>query len=463
VITGSAALLAGGAIAGAAGGAGLAYLARDQIEGILGQGEDLSGYTGKEALRTQIEEQSLTMRTVDERVFTSIENNLANSETVAFAKGKVAALEKMNVEAPEADAVTAMEEAVDDYYSTIQKNILVHWETQTSQINHHVAMVNAHPDVSVGNWFVVQEAGVTYDEDLTQLATGSFTLVSGETYELDTIRSTRIDNTLQPSISNFANTWFKFTGGSSGVKVFERALYNNLLSSVADRSSSVKTKLEAFIGDLYLEYGAGDIPTEDVIDPVTAATQLGQNTGMAGQAAEAAMLGIPTSASFSLWLELQDADGNTFEVEAELYTKASPTDGSGNETGWEVGTTYDPVDFAPPIYVAYEYIAPDSGDKSTDFVQLDEPFTVLEATDAEGNEVTNVANEKRITQTADVTKLEEELAQLRDEQQRLQQQSQGGSTTGSGGAGGFLDGGNSTLLAALAAVAGGAVLFGGNS
>ena len=105
VITGTTALLAGGAIAGAAGGAGLAYLARDNIEGILGQGEDLSGYTGKDALQVQIKEQSLTMQTVDERVFSSIENNLVNSETVAFAKGKVAALEKMNAEAPESEAV----------------------------------------------------------------------------------------------------------------------------------------------------------------------------------------------------------------------------------------------------------------------------------------------------------------------------------------------------------------------
>ena len=132
--------------------------------------------------------------------------------------------------------------------------------------------------------------------------------------------------------------------------------------------------------------------------PVTAATQMGQDTGMAGQAAEAAMLGIPTSASFALWLELQDADGNTFEVEAELYTTASPTDGSGNETGWEVGTTYEPSNFAAPIYVAYEYIDTESGDKSSDFVQIDEPFTVIDATDEDGNEVTNVANEERITQ-----------------------------------------------------------------
>ena len=47
VITGTTALLVGGAIAGAAGGAGLAYLARDEIESVLGQGENLSGYTGK--------------------------------------------------------------------------------------------------------------------------------------------------------------------------------------------------------------------------------------------------------------------------------------------------------------------------------------------------------------------------------------------------------------------------------
>ena len=51
---------------------------------------------------------------------------------------------------------------------------------------------------------------------------------------------------------------------------------------------------------------------------------------------------------------------------------------------------------------------------------------MIDATDEDGNEVTNVANEKRITQTADVTKLEEELAQLREEQQRLQEESQAG-------------------------------------
>ena len=230
----------------------------------------------------QIKEQSLTMRTVDERVLTSIENNLANSETVAFAKGKIAALEKMNAEAPEADAVTALEEAVDDYYSTVEKNILTHWEIQTSEIHHHVTMATAHADVSPNDWFSWGGRGTNGPERETI----SISLITGETYDLDTTSF----GSGRMSPMGDAGDGFVFIGGSSTVETVLTWNYKGLLSSVADRSSSVKTKLEGFIGDLYLEYGAGDIPTEDVIDPVTAATQLSQNTGMAGQAAEAAML-----------------------------------------------------------------------------------------------------------------------------------------------------------------------------
>ena len=435
VISGTAAIGLGAAAAGAAGGAGLAYLARNQIEGLLGQGEDLSGYTGADALKSRIHTDVLNMKSTDERVMTSIRNNLANSETVAFAKGKAAAITEMNAEAPESAAVTALEDAVDSYYATIEKNILSHWDAQVSQANHHLAMVDAHEDLSLG-LFDYTDTGMSGYNSINGTypdATSTYTLVDGtdQTHSVYKIDSSAPAGTFSYSYgptdtagNNDIN--IRYTGGTDNVTYMVPDNFAAALSDVSARSSTVKTKLEGFVTDLYAEYGAGDIPTEDIIDPVTAATQMGQNTGMAGQAAEAAMMGIPTSASFSLWLELQDADGNTTEVEAEMYTNASPTDGSGNETGWEVGTTYDPANFDPPIYIAYEYIEPDSGEKSSDFIELDHPFTVIEATDAEGNEVTNVQNEERITQTADVTKLEEELAQLRDEQQRLQEEAQSG-------------------------------------
>ena len=253
VISGTAALLAGGAIAATAAGAALGYLTRDNIEGILGQGEDLSGYTGKEALRTRIEDQSLTMQTVDKRVFASIRNNLANSETVAFAKGKVAALEKMNAEAPESDAVTAMEEAVNGYYATIQKNILTHWEIQTSQINHHVTMAIAHEIVFPSGWFEWKGNGVgSTERDRTTV-----TLVSGETYEVETlvvsIEFEDVSTKIKPRISSGSSEKeeFVFIGGMDDVATLTRYDYESLLGTVASRSSSVKTKLEGFVGDLY--------------------------------------------------------------------------------------------------------------------------------------------------------------------------------------------------------------------
>ena len=438
VISGSTALALGGLAVSAAGGAGVAYLARNKIEGILGQGENLSGYTGKDALMTQIFAQAKNMKTVDERVMTSIENNLANSETIAFAKGKAAALEKMNAEAPEAEAVTAMEEAVGGYYATVQTNIAEHLDQKIRQIDHHLTMVDAHANLSLSSRY---KARLPYNTGYGEFSWGGYslqtdhsvTLTNGE--ELTGLRGLSFsqpgfDSDTQIRLDESTNSQMaarlQSYGDNSAFEYISAKRTTEAFRSAASRSSTVKTKLEGFVTDLYAEYGAGDIPTEDVIDPITAATQMGQNTGMAGQAAEAAMLGIPTSASFSLWLELQDADGNTTEVEAEMYTTASPTDGSGNETGWEVGTTYDPANFDPPIYIAYEYIDPESGEKSSDFIELDHPFTVIEATDAEGNEVTNVQNEERITQTADVTKLEEELAQLRDEQQRLQEEAQSG-------------------------------------
>jgi len=200
--------------------------------------------------------------------------------------------------------------AVDGYYSTVQKNILVHFETQASQINHHVAMANAHPDVSVDDWFMLYQGTSPYQvSSNAELDTANFTLVSGETYEFDIVYFNDRADKIKPKIGAVDVQRFNFTGGSSNVAL-RRSDYNDLLSSVVSRSSSVKTKLAGFVGDLYAEYGAGDIPTEDVIDPVTAATQMGQDTGMAGQAAGCchawdSHLGIVQPFS----LELQDADG----------------------------------------------------------------------------------------------------------------------------------------------------------
>jgi hypothetical protein len=75
-------------------------------------------------------------------------------------------------------------------------------------------------------------------------------------------------------------------------------------------------------------YDPGDIPTEDLVDPVTAATELRQNyDNRAGQSAHAAMMGIPTEADMTAALEIQsdEAEDGVWQVDADIYTAHVPT------------------------------------------------------------------------------------------------------------------------------------------
>jgi hypothetical protein len=242
------------------------------------------------------------------------------------------------------------------------------------------------------------------------------------------------------------------TEGSSETTEYGFSRIRNAFDKVVTKRDEVNSQLVGLASDLYAEYGAGDIPTDEVLDPITAATELGNNTGLSIQEAQAGMMGIPTSASFSLRLELTGNDGNTYEADAEIYTNAQPNDTDGNPGGFKVGNTYDPANFQEPIYVSYEYVDPETGEKTTDFTEVVNPFTVLEATDSDGNEVEEVTPTSRTAQTADISTIEEELAAIREEQLRLQEKAQQ-QTSGGAGAGFFSGSGPSTGL--ITAVVGG--------
>ncbi len=126
-------------------------------EHILGDNRDYSGYTGASALKTEVRAGATEMMSADERVMTSIENNLANSKNVAYAKGKVAAVEEMNAGNSESAATTALQNAIDEYYTTIQKNIINHWEAQWSQWIHHYDQFAAHADITAASEFHVYD------------------------------------------------------------------------------------------------------------------------------------------------------------------------------------------------------------------------------------------------------------------------------------------------------------------
>ncbi|WP_147438045.1 hypothetical protein [Halorubrum sp. Atlit-28R] len=73
---GSAAAIAPLGVGAAAGAAALGYLINEGVDLFTGPDRDYSNYTGKNALESSIKEDFLELKSVDERVMTSIENNL---------------------------------------------------------------------------------------------------------------------------------------------------------------------------------------------------------------------------------------------------------------------------------------------------------------------------------------------------------------------------------------------------
>lgn len=427
-----------------AGAAAIAYIGGKAADAYLGDSEDYSGYTGADALRTATQEGIVEMKSADERVMTSIENNIANSENIALAKGKAAIIEEMNAGNSETDAQTAMQNAIDDYYTTIEKNILTHWNAQFEQFRHHYEQFDAHADLTAAAEFHIESTNDTnwswnqfnsYSNDNHNAYVRSeetqITLLNGDTMQVwrtdvtsDYYRSEIVPS---PDVSYGKPNGQIRLGSSSGYEYTDPVRIQDAFATVATKRDDVNSQLSGFVSDVYANYEPGDIPTEDLVDPVTAATEMNQDYDDRGfRSAQAAILGIPTSAEFSADLEIvsDEAEDGIWEVNADIFTSHTPTDSDGNEVGFEVGETYQPSSWSEPLYIAYSYVDEISGDTVADFTQIESEFTIVSVQDVDGNKVTSFKPESQNNQTADVAALEEELAQIREAQIRMQKESQ---------------------------------------
>lgn len=471
--------IAGAAVGVAAGGAAIGYLGGSYLEDkFLGDSRDYSGYTGADALYSELYAGAVEMESADERVMTSIQNNITHSQNVALSKGKAAIIKEMNAGNGETAATTAMQNAIDGYYSSIQQNIISHANAQISQVYHHIEQLQEHADATMDGaslrfYHSPPDLPGTVDEPLSaydgtySLSTHSKTLLDGSTVSVNWIHLPSSGTPGEHSLfgdqvdGSDVGEIFEIAYNGDETKYCDLRRFVSALDDVSAERDNVNGQLSGFVSDVYAQYSAGGIPTEDLVDPITAATELSQNyDGEQGQSAFAAMLGIPTSAEQSVWLTLE-TDG--VDLVADLYTEHVPTDSDGNEIGFEAGKTYDPANFTAPVYVAYEaaasqgstptetatatetgtqvdqqFIHPDTAEQTaSDFVEIDQPFTIQQIKTPDGSTVESFQTTSQNTQTADVSKLQEELAQIREIQTQMQEEAQE-ETGGGGGGGGFL-------------------------
>ena len=481
--------IAGAAVGVAAGGAAIGYLASEAADKYLGDTRDYSDYTGGSALKTEVRTGAADMAVANEKVMTSVSNNVTTSENVALAKGKAAMVEAMNAEKTQSAADSDVAAAVDGYYSTIQENILTHWNSQVSQFKHMIERLEAHADVSKyhGDTFAHgpaggETSGIHSDSSRVAWPTTDVSLLDGTTISVNDMTfpdgsSTEITHSLDIAQGSGDSIWIDPTqyGVSSYdgpvTELFDLPLFNGLLSDIQTKRDNVVSTLSGITADVYSNWSVGEIPTADLVDPITAATELKQNyDGEQAQGAYASMLGIPTSAEKSVWMTLEN-DG--VDIIGDIFTEYVPTDGSGNEVGFSAGNTYDPANFTEPVYVAYEadgsqgetttetststdtetatdtFNEPTDTNRVSDFVQIEQPFTIHKIETPDGSTVDSFQTTSRNTQTADVSKLQEELDQIRETQIAIQEEAQEEVSGTGGGGGGFLSGSSNRELGIL--------------
>jgi len=467
----------------AGGGFALTYLAQEAVDSYTGDSRDYSSYTGGEALHAEIHKGAVEMQSADERVMTGIENNIENSQNVALTKGKNAIIEEMNAGNPESDAQDAMQSAIDDYFSTIQENILTHWKEQARQIQHHASQVDAHEDLTTndGNVFQqTQSGGGTFSvsDDTGSDGEAIYALINDNTgqsdYERRSIELLNGDEVDDVPVSSTSHGYtapatglddVNYGDGYNAPLVTEDAesddgagylisdRFNDAWDSLLAERDDVNGQLSGFVTDVYDNWEPDDIPTEDLVDPVTASTELRQDyDNMAAQGAHASLLGIPTTADQTMLLTVTDNDDEDWEVWADLYTDHVPEDADGEEVGFESGETYHPDEWDKPVYIAYDYVDAD-GNEQSDFTQIENQFTVELIEDSDGNEVDEpVQTRSRNNQSSDVDELQNELQALREDWVEMQEDAQEEDDGGSIVIGDLFDSGTGGIVGAIVGV-----------
>ena len=459
-----------------------------------GDMRNYDGYTGETALHTEVLAGYKEMELASEQVMTGIRNQIEMSDNVGYSKGKVALIESLNGGDDITTAKSKMNDALDTYYSKIEKAILQHYKTQVNQMWHMNRRLSEHSNVIFGKngqptadesilTMMMDETDGTihsqrYDSSasdqheqiftvLTNLAstthsdfeTGSdihgfftYELLDGTTVtdipiftngngntklfpSYDETRYTDLTSQLAGSqygigqyttpssnvaiIADVGETISHPTDGASSqdlsltTEVFNVKKYQKTLPELVTARDRVNSNLQGFADDLYSQYQSGDLSLSEIVDPITYATEMATDLDNdAFRQVSAAQLGFATNATENVTIQINDGDSEPV-IETDLYTSHSPSGGS-----WSVGTQYDPSTWSEPLFITY----PDT-DGENSMAQLETPFTIQSAIDKDGNSVDTFQNRETNIQTADITKIQEQLEDLRQTQLELQQDS----------------------------------------
>lgn len=389
-------------------------------------------------------------------------NYLANSRTIAYAKGQSAAVAALNNGSTETQVINAGRDAVKKYYTNKQLNILKGWETRAKTLEELSERAANESGVSDSLIFVpsknkrVQYNSAVLDADY-QLINGTnvnihvTNIYDNGDYDVimpDPSNSTNINT----SKSNTPVFDYNISVDQVDVshptdQVLDTIKYSDELQNIYSLSTNVEDNVDSWADKTYHSFQNSTFNTSEYVDPTTLAQEFATDYNSTGYysyaAASLAVAGLGTPNLTNTGRMTVSNQGTN--ITGLLMSQASPPNGT-----WETGVTYN-----AGVLDGEQFVIDTNGTQQN----LIGDFTITSMTDTDGSSITETKSENYSHQAINNDEYlaqQENLTDLRTAMESRESSSIGG---GSGGGGGSLS--TAAMLGLLGAVGGAFLLLRG--
>jgi hypothetical protein len=417
------------------------YLSGDSTDDLYTQAETEETHLQTDSHLDSIGRADLTLNTV-------MSNQVNDgSRSIAWHKAKAAAIREMNNGSTEAETRDAAVQAVTDYYSTMEMNLLNSKSESVRRAEHIDEVFRDDPGTGVQ---YVAGSRVTDGYENPELVYADYTLRNGTvvnrtvglhwpTYDKDfyyvekgdisnrTASASMTESKLLfDSHANFTPSRPDYQDDTRWGRAMLGGNSQTLFNDIHSANDSMVANAETWVNNTYSQYSAGEIDESEIVDPTTLAQEFStdyNSTGYYGYAAASlAIQGTNGTLNQSMVFDLHNGSAGRTANETyngTLFTDWSPSSTNGS---FVTGNTYDTANANTLVYVA-----------TNDGLRVVEgQFHIVSMTNVKTGEAVNSTQlENYNRQTADAGWNETQYQQLLDLQKQLNDQ-QAAAAGGSG-------------------------------
>lgn len=243
---------------------------------VIGKDDPPEGLTPG-ALKENSRQTARTRKSTNASTFIDNRNIIKGVNNAAFAEGKVAAVEALNAGKSKSAVKTDAQNAVDEYQSTVVRNLLKSWNESVREIVSMSSTIQNHSDVTHQFFYEMNATDDESDgpEKLSQV-TNKFTLANGN--EFDLLR-------LKPNVGqDYDIPWWSpvarsgpaaptpksitvAAGSNDPVTYLKYDEWNSLVTDIQSDYQSVRDGLILWVDTVYSQVQSGELSVDDLLTP----------------------------------------------------------------------------------------------------------------------------------------------------------------------------------------------------